>query len=119
MNRLSRRAPPATRTGSRNCFPHPQYGPRRVEAATSTAPGAATNTPFLICARIPVNPLHQVEVSLLAQPSLGADIEVVADNQHADYQLGVDGWPACLTVEAPQPLAEAVKVYEASVERSR
>ena len=34
--------------------------------------------------------IGQVQVDLLAQPSLGADAEAVADDQHADHQLRID-----------------------------
>jgi hypothetical protein len=38
----------------------------------------------------------QVEVNLLAQASLRADPEAVADEQHPDHQLGIDQGPIAL-----------------------
>jgi hypothetical protein len=34
--------------------------------------------------------IGQIQVDLFAQPSLGADAEAVADDQHAHHQLGID-----------------------------
>jgi hypothetical protein len=44
----------------------------------------------------------QVQVYLLTQPALGADAEAVADDQHTDHQLGIDGGTACVAVEGSQ-----------------
>ena len=41
----------------------------------------------------------EVEADLVAQPALGADAEAVADDQHADHQLGIDGGAASRIVE--------------------
>lgn len=42
--------------------------------------------------------VSKVEMNFLAQPPLGADAERVADEQHADHQLGVDRCPPGLAV---------------------
>lgn len=34
--------------------------------------------------------VREVEVNLVAEPALGADVEAVADDQHPDHQLGID-----------------------------
>ena len=49
----------------------------------------------------------------LTQASLGADAQAVADQQHADHQLGVDGGPSHGAVEASQMLAQLGAVDEA------
>ena len=51
-------------------------------------------------------------MDLLAQPALGADAERVADDQHADHQLGVDRRPPRLAVKGTQMLANARQVDE-------
>ena len=56
--------------------------------------------------------VSEVEMHFLAQPPLRADAERVADNQHADHQLGVDRWPPRLAVVRPQMLANARQVDE-------
>ena len=50
---------------------------------------------------------------LVAQPSLGADAEAVAHDQHADHQLGIDGRPANGAVVGPEVLAHPGQVDEA------
>jgi hypothetical protein len=44
-------------------------------------------------------------MQLVAQPALGADAEAVANDQHADHQLGIDGGPANVAVVGPEVLA--------------
>src|SRR4051794_33341796 len=39
-------------------------------------------------------PVGQVQMDLLTQPPLRPDAEAVADDQHADQQLGIDRRPA-------------------------
>ena len=46
--------------------------------------------------------IGQIEVDLLAQPTLRANAEAVADDQHPDHQLGIDRGPARLAVVGPQ-----------------
>ena len=55
----------------------------------------------------------EVEVDLVAKPTLGADAEAVADDQHADHQLGIDGRAARRGVERSQLPAQAGQVDEA------
>ncbi len=50
---------------------------------------------------------------LLAQAPLGADAEAVADQQHADHQLGINRGPSHGAVEAGQMLAQPGAVDEA------
>jgi len=52
-------------------------------------------------------------MDLLAQAPLGADAQAVADQQHADHQLGIDGGPSHGAVEAGQMLAQPGAVHEA------
>jgi hypothetical protein len=52
-------------------------------------------------------------VHLLAQAPLGADAEAVADQQHADHQLGINRGPSHGAVEAGQMLAQLGAVNEA------
>ena len=52
-------------------------------------------------------------MNFLAQTPLGADAEAVADQQHADHQLGINRGPACGAVEAGQMLAQLGAVDEA------
>ena len=55
----------------------------------------------------------EVQMHLVAQPSLGADAEAVAHDQHADHQLGIDGRPANGAVVGPEVLAHPGQVDEA------
>jgi len=57
--------------------------------------------------------IRQVEVNLLAQPTLRADAETVAHQQHPDHQFGVDGRPANRAVERRQVRPHAVQIDEA------
>jgi len=47
----------------------------------------------------------EIEMDLFAQPALGADALRVADDQHADHQLGIDRWPSRVAVERAQLFA--------------
>lgn len=47
---------------------------------------------------------------LLAQPALGPDAEAVADDQHADHQLGADRGTPDLAVERPKVRPEPRKI---------
>ena len=38
--------------------------------------------------------ISEIEVDLVAEPPLGADDMQIADEQHAQHQLGVDRWPS-------------------------
>ena len=49
-------------------------------------------------------------MNLFAKPALGADAHAVADDQHADHQLGIDRGPAHLAVKRLQRLAEIIEV---------
>ena len=57
--------------------------------------------------------VSQVQLDFLTQASLRADAEAIADQQHADHQLGVDGGPSYGAVEASQVLAQLGAVDEA------
>jgi hypothetical protein len=52
-------------------------------------------------------------VRFLAQASLGADGETVADQKHADHQLRIDGGSSCRAVEASQMLTRRGAIDEA------
>jgi hypothetical protein len=58
-------------------------------------------------------PVGQVEMDVLAQPTLGPDPHHVADDQHPDDQLGIDRGPARVAVERPKPRPHPVHVEEA------
>jgi hypothetical protein len=55
-------------------------------------------------------PVRQVEMHFLAQPSLGSNTEAVTDLRHAHHQLGIDRWPACVTVIRRKVLAKFVEI---------
>lgn len=57
--------------------------------------------------------IGQVQMDLVAKPSLGANAEAVPDDQHPDHQFGIDRWPAGVAVERPQMRADAGKIDEA------
>ena len=42
--------------------------------------------------------IGQIQVHFFAQPALGANAEAVANDQHTDHQLRINGWPACVAV---------------------
>ena len=48
--------------------------------------------------------IGQMQFDLLAKPPLRANAVAVANDEHADYQLGVDRWPPDLAVERHQLL---------------
>ena len=49
-------------------------------------------------------------MNLLAQPSLGADAEAVADDEHANHQFRIDRGPAGVAVERRQMLAQIPEI---------
>src|SRR5262245_30071021 len=51
-------------------------------------------------------PISEVKLDFLAQLALEADAVAVADDQHPQHELGIDGRPADLAVEGPQLLAK-------------
>jgi hypothetical protein len=57
--------------------------------------------------------IRQVQVDLFAQPPFRADAKAVADDQHADQQLGIDRRPSCLTVEWRQVSPNALEINKA------
>ena len=57
-------------------------------------------------------PVSQVEVNLITKPSLRADAETVADDQHPDHQLGIDRWPPQRAVERRQLAAQITEFHE-------
>src|SRR5580692_3329399 len=46
--------------------------------------------------------IGKIEVDLLAQPTLRANAEAVADDQHPHHQLGIDRWPPDVAIIGPQ-----------------
>jgi hypothetical protein len=54
--------------------------------------------------------IGHIEMDRFTRPSLGADTEAVADDQHAHHQLGVDRWAACVAVERPQVSTQLTEV---------
>ena len=53
--------------------------------------------------------IRQIEVSLFTQAALGSDAHAVADDQHADHQLRIDGGAAHPAVKRLQRLAEVIE----------
>ena len=58
-------------------------------------------------------PVGEVQVHLVAEPALGPDAEAVADDQHADHQLGVNRGSPELAVERAQVRPQARQVDNA------
>src|SRR5437899_4007682 len=54
--------------------------------------------------------IRQVQMDLFAQPPFRADAGAVADDQHADQQLGIDRRSSCLTVEGRQVRPNPIEV---------
>ncbi len=52
-------------------------------------------------------------MDFLAQPALGSDAEAVADDEHADHELGIDRWPAGVAVERRKMLTQFAEIEEA------
>jgi hypothetical protein len=50
--------------------------------------------------------IGEMQFDLLAKPPLKADAVAVANDEHADHQLGVDRWPPDLAIEGRQLLPE-------------
>jgi len=51
-------------------------------------------------------------VNLLAQSALRADAEAVADDQHADHQLRIDGRSTSVAVERGEVLVQITEVQD-------
>ena len=60
-----------------------------------------------------------IEVDLFTEPPLGADTEAVADDQHPDYQLGINRWPSQRAVETDQFSPDPPRSTNRSIERNR
>lgn len=58
-------------------------------------------------------------MGLVAETAFGADAEAVANDQHADHQLGIDAGAAHRSVERSQLLAQSGQVDKRSIKRSR
>jgi hypothetical protein len=54
--------------------------------------------------------LSQIEMGLFTQPTLRANIEAVANAQHAHHRLSVDGWSACVAVERREMCAQFIEI---------
>jgi hypothetical protein len=96
------------------------FGPERVPESTlrrgwgshqglSTGLGISVISGRMQCHRRSC----EVEVDLLTETSLGAYAEAVADQQHADHQLGINGRASGGAVEASEMLAQLGAVDEA------
>ena len=57
--------------------------------------------------------IGQIEVDLVAQPTLRANAEAVADDQHAPHQLGIDRRATRLAVVRPQTRPQSAQIDEA------
>src|SRR5262249_46175737 len=55
-------------------------------------------------------PVCQVEMNLVAQPSLRSDTEAVTDQEHPDHQFRIDRGPTNATVEWRQVPPDLLKV---------
>src|ERR1700733_7677141 len=47
-------------------------------------------------------PIGQIEMALLAQPTLRTNAQAVADDEHPDHQLGIDRGPPHVAIVGPQ-----------------
>jgi hypothetical protein len=56
--------------------------------------------------------IGQVQVHLFAQPALRADAGAVANDQHPDHQLRIDGGTARVAVERCEVLVQITKVQD-------
>ena len=56
--------------------------------------------------------IRQVQMHLFAQPSLRPDAEAIADQQHPDQELGIDGRTAGMAVEIREMAADAPQIDE-------
>src|SRR5882672_888830 len=65
---------------------------------------------FVLQAKAAEPTIAQVDADLLAQASFRTDAVTVADDEHADHQLGVDGGTARMTVGAGHMLAKLTQV---------
>ena len=54
--------------------------------------------------------MGQIEGNVFAEAALGPNAHAVADDQHADHQLGIDRGRAHLAVKRLQRLAEIIQV---------
>src|SRR5215469_9995223 len=54
----------------------------------------------------------EIEMDLIAQPTLRADAEAIADNQHTHHQLGIDRWTAELAVVRRELPPQRIKLDE-------
>jgi hypothetical protein len=57
-------------------------------------------------------PICQVEVHLVAQPTLRADAHAVADDQHPDHQLRINRGPTHIAVEWAELRSDVAKINE-------
>jgi hypothetical protein len=58
-------------------------------------------------------PIGEIEMDLLAQPAFRADAVAIADQQHPDQQLRIDGGPPRRTIERSQSPTQLAQVNEA------
>jgi hypothetical protein len=63
--------------------------------------------------------VRQVQVDFLPQPPFRSYPEAVTDNQHPDYQLGIDRRSANGAVERCQLPPQAIEFDEPVIDRSR
>ena len=56
--------------------------------------------------------IGQIEMDLLAQPTLRTNAEAVADDEHSDHQLGIDRGPPDVTTIGPQVRSNVGQVEE-------
>jgi hypothetical protein len=57
--------------------------------------------------------IGEVQMHLFAKPPLGADSQAIPHQQHADQQLGINRWAACIAVERSQMMPHTVQIDEA------
>jgi len=55
----------------------------------------------------------QVQLDLFAQTAFGADAQAIADDQHADHQLGINRRPSGMTVVRGQVLMQIGQIQKA------
>ncbi len=50
--------------------------------------------------------VREVQMDFFAQPTLGSNAKAIADQQHADQQLRINRWTACVAIKSGQILAD-------------
>ena len=57
-------------------------------------------------------PISQAQMNLLAQPPLRPDTEAIAQQQHPDEEIGIDGRPPGMAVEMGEAAPDTRQIHE-------